>query len=150
MENKQENIVGHSQKNTNDHSITVPLKPLLTPAQKSMLEYGKIPDLISRFDLHPFSSPEAFINTRVHNRVQTLLAPVMGTKPDLVNTSDFAPLSDSGAAAVKAFDRKAKEDKLPPGYCLDTHDKPIFDKQWKAKGLKEKDLPHDHPDYAPF
>src|SRR6478609_9280058 len=115
MENKHENTLGYSQKSANDHSITVPLKPLLTPAQKNMLEYGLIPTLISRFDLHPFSSPEAFINTRIHNRVQTLLSSVTGTKPDLINVADYAPLSDSGAAAVKAFDRKAKIDKLAPG-----------------------------------
>ena len=150
MENKLENKVGSHSNKPIDNSITVPLKPLLTPAQKRLLELPQILLLINRFDLHPFSSPEAFINTRVHNRTQTLISSFSKTKPDFIDTSQFAPMSEDGASTVKAFDKAVKESKLQPGYCLDSSGKTIFDRNWKAKGLKEKDLPPDHPDYAPF
>lgn len=127
-----------------------PLKPLLTPGQKAILKYGKIPDLISRFDLHPFSSPEAVINARAHNRIQAIIAPLSNSKPDLIDIAQFAPLSESGAQFIKTFERAIKTAKLPPGYCLNHLDQPIFDKNWKEKGLANKDLPTNHPDYAPF
>lgn len=127
-----------------------PLKPLLTPGQKHLLSLPNIQALISRFDLHPFSSPEAIINTKIHNQAQVLIASFSSSKPDIIDTDSFAPMSDSGAAAVKAFHRQVKIDKLPKGYCLDANDKPIFDRDFKAKGISEKELPPNHPDYVPF
>lgn len=124
-----------------------PLKPLLTPGQKRLLELPNILALISRFDLHPFSSPEAIINAKIHNSTQTLISSLSDSKPDLIDTSQYAPLSDSGASAVKNFHRQARTNKLAPGYCLDAHDQVIFDLNFTCH---PKELPHDHPKYVPF
>ena len=128
-----------------------PKKPLLTPGQNHLLSLPNIQSLIQRFDLHPYSSPEALINTMISYRTQALIASISKSptppKPDF---SQYAPLSDDGASTYRAFIRKAKEDKLPPGYCLDASGNPIFDRDFKKKGISEIDLPYNHPDYVPF
>lgn len=128
-----------------------PQKPLLTPGQKHLLEYSKIPDLIQRFDLHPYSSPEARINAIAHHRVQEIIAQLSGSpQPPKPDFSQYAPLSDDGANKLKDFIRKNKEEKLPKGYCLDPQDKVIFDRDFAKKGILPKELPPQHPDYVPF
>lgn len=149
------NELGYNQKIPIYTSIPVPttqpLKPLLTPGQNTLLKLPNIQALISRFDLHSFSSPEARINLLAHHRIQTIIASTVGQlPPPPPDFSIYAPLSEDGHKNYKAFLRKAKEDKLPPGYSLDKNEKPIFDRDFKKKGITEKDLPPDHPDYVPF
>lgn len=129
----------------------LPKKPLLTPGQNHLLSLPNIKSLIQRFDLHPYSSPEAHINAMVAYKTQVIISSISSSKqPPKPDFSQYAPLSEDGASKYRDFIRKAKQDKLPPGYCLDSTGKTIFDKQWKTKGLSEKQLPHDHPDYVPF